>query len=115
MTQGHIEEVLLCCKNYDEIINHNYPIDDFVTEKLINAYQDYLFQVDSTDKKMLQMAKQLDEIMHAYITTLAFYRFVQKAYQMDTNLFFEDISDMISLYHDYIKEEMKRTNQTKWI
>lgn len=115
MTQGHIEEVLVCCKNYDEIVNFHFSSYDFVTEKLISVYQDYLFQIDPSDAKMLQMAKQLDQIMYVYITTPNFYQFVQKSYQMDTCLFFEDVSDIIALYHDYIKEEMKYLNQTKWI
>lgn len=115
MTQEQIKEVLVCCKNYDAIINFKYPSHDYITEKLISVYQEYLFQVDPTDFKMLNMAKQLDQVMQVYISTKSFYRFVQDSYVAEEHLFFDEIADVIALYHDYIKEEMKSSNSTKWI
>lgn len=113
--QGQIETVLKCCKHYDTIINFHYPHQDYITEKLITAYQEYLFQIDCNDEKAVYMAVQLDQVMQVYVSTKSFYRYVQHYYLEDSSISFGDITDVIALYHDYIKEELKTTQSTKWI
>ena len=113
--QGQIEAVLVCCNYYDTILNFHYSEYDDITEKLISAYQEYLFQIDSADSKLLHMAKQLDQVMYVYVTSPSFYRFVQNYYLKDTSIPFGDVTDVIALYHDYIKDEIKSTKITKWI
>ncbi len=113
--QGQIEAVLVCCKHYDSILNFHYKTYDDITEKLISTYQEYLFQIDGEDAKQLHMAKQLDQVMYVYVTSSSFYRFVQNYYRKDTSIPFGDITDVIALYHDYIKDEIKSTKITKWI
>ena len=113
--QGQIEAVLVCCKNYDTILQFRYSIHDAITEKLISAYQEYLFQIDAEDSKMLHMAKQLDQVMYFYVTYPNFYRFVQNYYLNDDSISFGDITDLVALYHNYIKDEIKSTKITKWI
>ncbi len=113
--QGQIEEVLVCCKYYDTILNFHYSLYDDITEKLISAYQEYLFQIDVIDSKKLDMAKQLDQVMYVYVTSPSFYRFVQNYYRKDISISFGDIMDVIALYHDYIKIEIKFPITTKWI
>lgn len=113
--QGQIESVLKCCKHYDAIINFHYPHQDYITEKLITTYQEYLFQIDGNDEKAVHMAVQLDQVMHVYISTKSFYRYVQSYYLEDTSTSFGDVIDVIALYHDYIKNEITSSQTTKWI
>lgn len=107
--------VLVHCKHYDAIMNFRYPYDDYITEKLVNAYQEYLFQIDCSDEKSLLLATQLDQVMQVYIGTKSFYQYVQNYYLEDTNTVFVDIIDMVALYHDYIRKEIKSIHTTKWI
>ncbi len=113
--QGQIEEVLVCCKHYDTILNFSYPKHDYITQKLISSYQEYLFQIDQIDQKTIHMMKQLDQVMYVYVTSSHFYRFVQNYYIKDTSISFGDTTDIIALYHDYIKDEIGSTKTTKWI
>lgn len=113
--QGQIETILEYCEHYDAILNFHYKEFDDITEKLISSYREYIFQIDVQDKKQLHMVKQLDQVMHVYITSSSFYRFVQNYYQNDISISFGDITDVIALYHDYIKDEIKSTKITKWI
>lgn len=110
-----MEAVLVCCKYYDFIINFHYPTYDYVTEKLINIYQEFIFGMNPDDKKALAMARQLDQVMYVYLTTKHFYQMVQNYDMNGTSMIFEDAADIIALYHDYIKDEMKSTSTTKWI
>lgn len=113
--QGQIEKMLVCCKNYDAIINFHYPNYDYISEKLIGAYQEYLFQVDQNDPKAIHIATQLDQVMYAYVESRNFYRYVQNYYSKDDSISFGDLTDVIALYHDYIQFELRKEKETKWI
>ena len=113
--QKQMEAVLVGCKYYDFIINYHYSSHDYLTEKLVRSYQDYLFGIDVNDQKAMKIAVQLDQIMQVYLTTKRFYHMVQNYYIKDAQLSFEDVTDIIALYHDYIREEMMTISNTKWI
>ncbi len=113
--QKQVDAVLVCCKNYDFIMNYHYVKNDYLTEILIGAYQDYLFATDANDAKAISMAVQLDHVIQVYLTTKHFYQMVQKHYQQELSKSFDDITDMIALYHDYIREEMMTISSAKWI
>lgn len=110
-----MQTVFICCKNYDEIMNYHYKDEDYISESLIQSYQNYLFEIDEEDEKAIYMAKQLDTVMQIYITNKSFYKYVQDYFLKEDNTSFGEIFDIIALYHDYIKAEMKRPNITKWI
>ena len=110
-----IQTVLECCKNYDSIMNYHYDYSDYVSEKLIRSYQEYIFEVDGQDEKMLHMASQLDQIMNVYICNKSFYKYVQEYFLREEAIIFGDIIDLIALYHDYVKNEIKASVTTKWI
>ena len=113
--QKQMEAVLVCCKYYDFIVNFHYANYDYVTENLIDAYQEFLFTIDYDDKKTLAMAVQLDHVMQVYLTTKRFYEMVQNYYMKDSAIVNDDIMDIVALYHDYIKEEMMTISSSKWI
>lgn len=109
-----VDTLLVKCKHYDTIVNFRYPAHDYISEKLIHAYQDYLFETQRQEKTD-QMAIQLDQILSIYVKNKGFYKYVQNYYLKDERIAFGDLTDLIALYHDYVKEEMKQTVSTKWI
>ncbi len=113
--QEQIEAVLVCCTHYDAIMNFQYSNTDYITKELLHLYQDYLFEVEVENQKNVNIAKQLDQVMYVYITTKRFFRFVQTYFLEEKSTTFVEILDIIALYHDYIKEEMNETVDTKWI
>lgn len=113
--QKQMEAVLVSCKYYDFIVNYHYPSHDYLTEKIVKSYQDFLFNIDSTDSKAIKMAVQLDQVVQVYLTTKRFYQMVQNYYMKNTYVSFEDITDIMALYHDYIRDEMMTISDTKWI
>ncbi len=62
--------------NYERISSFVFDKDDFVSERIISFYQEYLF--GSIYKPSIQNVKQIDEIVGEYTKKLKFYEFVKE-------------------------------------
>ena len=66
--------VLKYCSNYYKIINFEYYEGDFVTDKLIKIYRDYIFNIDFNNIDNIKQAIKLDKIIAKYIDDYFFRR-----------------------------------------
>lgn len=66
------KEVLKYCPNFYRIVNFDYSNDDFITEKLISIYEDYIFKIDLANLEDIEIAKKIDKVLSKYIDDYAF-------------------------------------------
>lgn len=106
-------DILKECKNYDSIVNYNYENDDFITDSIINLYQEQIF---NSDHKNIRKIKSLDKIVMEYITNKSFNNFV-KSYYLDEKLNYFDKNDLklIELYDRYKMNISGIIKQNRWI
>jgi hypothetical protein len=112
MNEVRLEKVFKATRNYDDIVNFNYGVHDFVSKKIINYYQDYVLDSDNRvdNQNLLEF---LDISVNEYIKNPKFYKYVQNAFQdIISN---EIVYIMINLYKQYEEDKIKDIENTKWL
>ena len=61
------KQILNYCKNYYKIIDFNFNEEDFITEKLIKIYKQFIFNVDINNTNEVNKVVELDNILNLYI------------------------------------------------
>lgn len=64
--------ILGYCPNFYKIKNFEYDNEDYITDKLINVYEDYIFSINETDSNSIKKIKDLDYILGKYINDYNF-------------------------------------------
>ena len=64
--------ILNHCKNFYRIKNFEYDNEDYITNRLISIYEDYIFNIDEKDVNELKKIEQLDYILGKYIEDYKF-------------------------------------------
>ncbi|MDD4795353.1 MAG: hypothetical protein PHG03_02210 [Bacilli bacterium] len=59
--------VLKHCPNFYKIINFDFIEDDYISERLIHIYKDFIFNIDTSKKTDLEMINQIDFVINKYI------------------------------------------------
>jgi len=115
------KKVLEYCVNFDEIVNCEFLEDDILTKKLIEYYQEFVFNVDIKDKEQLELIRNLDSVMYKYIED---YRFAKKLKDtLDINTvtssgfaYLEQLMQyLIKFMIEYDKEYTHHKVETRWI
>ncbi|MDD2434780.1 MAG: hypothetical protein PHO63_00820 [Bacilli bacterium] len=112
-------KVLKYSPNYNDIVNYNFDEDDFVSQRIINYYQEYLF--GNIYKPQLKKIKVFDKIVWEYIKNDQFYQYVQY-YLKELELSNSDLDyyehldrNLEKLYKDFDKNSLKKVVSTKWL
>ena len=114
------KKILDFCPNYNEIINCDFLEDDHLTKKLIEYYQDYIFNINHEDEKQTEVVKKLDAALHRYIEDYRFAKSLKNTLNIDEIIhnnfsYLEQLMEyIINFFCDYQEEEVN-VYQTKWI
>lgn len=104
--------ILKECKNYNTIMNYPYNHDDFITDNIINTYQEQIFSKQPNICKI----KLLDQIVLKYLNDYQFKQYIQNYYSDETlAYFFQDDLKIVELYDKYQLNQTRGTKNTKWI
>jgi hypothetical protein len=115
------KRVLEHCVNFDEIVNCDFLEDDVLTKKLIEYYQDFVFNIDDNNDEQLSLIKKLDEAMYKYIADYRFAKRLKKELRIDevTKEGFAYLDQLmrfiIQFMGEYEKEVVRNIVPTKWI
>jgi hypothetical protein len=114
------KEVLKHCPHFYTIINFEYYSDDIVSEKLIDIYEKYIFNVDITEIDNVNKIEKLDSILFQYINDYCFREQIKQdimkvKVQRGENLLDSIVSTIINLWSDYEKVRTRRVQMTRWI
>lgn len=114
------KQILNYCKNYYKIIDFNFNEEDFITEKLIKIYKQFIFNVDINNTNEVNKVVELDNILNLYIEDYEFRGELQKEIvkvrvKKDSNILVSLIESIIKIFTDYEEYTTKKIYIAKWI
>jgi hypothetical protein len=112
-------KILTTCSHFDDIVNYDFLEDDILTKKLIQYYQDFIFNVDEGENS-LSIIKQLDEALYKYTLDYHFARSLKDKLDVDviTSDNFAYLSDLMKYIIQFFStydESANKVIPTKWI
>lgn len=112
-------KILTCCSHFDEIVNSDFLEDDIFTKKIIQYYQDFVFNVDEKEDN-LDLVKKLDEAVYKYMADYRFAKSLKETLDMDlvTSDNFAYLDQLMRYIIEYFKtydEKAITLMPTKWI
>lgn len=114
------KQILNYCKNYYKIIDFNFNEEDFITEKLIKIYKQFIFNVDINNTNEVNKVVELDNILNLYIEDYEFRGELQKEIvkvrvKKGSNILVSLIESIIKIFTDYEEYTTKKIYIAKWI
>lgn len=115
------KDILKLCPNFYKIVNFEYLENDFISENIINIYQEYVFNVDYTNSDNLKEIKELDKIIARYIDD--YYFRVELQYNLkrvqikknESNLLKVIIENIFRIFNLYEEGTTRKIHVTRWI
>ena len=112
-------KILTCCSHFDEIVNCDFLEDDVFTKKIIQYYQDFVFNVDEKEDN-LNLIKKLDEAIYKYMEDYHFAKSLKDTLDIDliTSDSFNYLDQLMRYFIEYLgtyDEKGISVAPTKWI
>ncbi len=109
------------CPNFYRIVNFEYFDDDYITEKLINIYEKFIFNIDISNQEDLRMVKNIDYVLGKYIDDYMFRRRMQKDIltvkikKSCNNIIKTIVESIISIFNKYEEDTIRNIYISRWI
>jgi len=99
-------------KNYDKVVNYVY--NEYITEKIIDFYRDYVLNRNNYKSKIIL----LDKVVYEYLYNYKFMDYVKDKIKKEEEnietIFFSNIYiNIIKMYKDFKKEKVLES--TRWL
>ncbi len=112
--------ILNYCPNYNKIINFEFFESDYVSEKLISFYQDYVASVQKNDLEELKKVTKVDTIVSKYIDDYLFRKEMKKELltikvRRSVNVLKVIIDNIIKIFDRYEEGVTRNIFISKWI
>lgn len=113
-------EVLKHCPHFYTIINFEYYSNDVISERLINVYENYIFNVDINNVDNRKKIEKFDEVMYKYISDNIFRNEIKNdikniKLKKSDNLLESIVNAILKIFDDYYKTHLKKIPITRWI
>lgn len=105
-------KVMKCAVNYDRVVNFIYDNDDFITDKIINYYKNYIFNVVPKERHMV---KSLDMIIYKFLTDIYFNSYLKENLDDDTDYYYDLDYVLSRLYKEYMIKESRKIAVHRWL
>ena len=103
---------------YDEIVSFPYKEDDFITKRIINYYQEYVFgNIESNNYRI----RILDKTIYEYLTNIKFNRYSKKYLEQlessnDEIDYYNNLDiNLPRLYRKFEKENLEVVSGSRWL
>lgn len=112
------KKVLALCPYFDKIISSDFLEDDYLTKKLIEYYQEYIF---NTEDKVDEIIIKLDQAMYKYVNDYQFAKKLKDTLEADEiiksdfNYVKELMTYIVTFLEEYQENDNEVINTTKWI
>lgn len=109
------------CPNFYRIVNFDYFEDDYISEKLINIYESYIFNIDITNSDDINTVKKIDFVLGKYIDDYLFRRKMQleivnvKVKKSCTDILRAVVESIITIFNRYEEETTRNIYISRWI
>ena len=99
-------------KNYDKVVNYVY--NEYITEKIIDFYRDYVLSKNNYKSKIIL----LDKVVYEYLYNYKFMDYVKDRIKKEEenieSIFFSNIyKNITKMYRDFKKEKVLES--TRWL
>ncbi len=114
------KQVLRHCPNFYKIVNFEYCMDDKLSEKLLDVYQEFVFKADLTKKSEVAKLEQLDLVLSKYIDDYIFRK--ELATEMkririrkDEDILMAIVNWIIKVFDNYEEGYTRNIYFSRWI
>ena len=108
------------CPNFYKIKNFDIEESDYVTDKLISVYEDYIFNIDIKNKESLDKVRELDLILGKYVDDYSFRKEIKQGVLnikvvRGTDIMESIVDALISLFQKYEEGYTRNIYFARWI
>ncbi|MBO4601117.1 MAG: hypothetical protein J5634_02655 [Bacilli bacterium] len=113
--------VLNYCPNFHKIVNFDIDQDDQISRKLINIYQDYIFDIDLANVEETKLVNQIDNALSRYIDDYEFRKNLKesilkvKIKKGCTNILKAIVESIVSIFNNYEEYTTRNVYIARWI
>ncbi len=113
--------ILKYCPDYYRIINDEFSDYDYLTDRVIEIYQSYIFSIDVNNKAELKLVGQLNKAVARYIddrefkTMLNNFLLSLKVSKKITNIYEYIAKEVIKEYDKYMEGFTRNLYIPRWI
>ena len=113
--------IIKYCKDYYNIINESFNENDTISGKLINIYQDYIFNIDIDVKNNLKKAIALNNALKRYFDDTEFKKILTvhmkniKISADETNVINYVVNSIITVFNKYLEGYTRNLYIPRWI
>ncbi len=113
--------VLNYCPNFYKIVNYDIDQDDNITNKLINIYQDYIFNIDLANIEETKLVKEIDNALARYIDDYEFRKNLKesilkvKIKKGCANILKTIVESIVSIFNNYEEYTTRNVYIARWI
>ena len=114
-------QVIDLCPNYYKIVNFDYDDEDYISDKLINIYKDYLFKINLSNPDDVSTAVKMDEVLAKYIDDYVFRKEMSKELlKVRINKSCSDIlkaivDSILAIFNHYQEYTTRNIYVSRWI
>lgn len=114
-------EVLKYCPNYQQVINYSFETDDYISEKLVRIYKDFIFKANLQDSKDLHMVKELDYVLGKYVDDFLFQKELRseivniKIKRTCTDVLRAIVESVLHIFDHYLFNTTRKITIARWI
>ena len=112
--------ILNHCKNYYKIEDFEYDNDDYITDKLISLYEDYIFNINEKNNDDIKKIETLDIILGKYVDDYVYRKEIKKqvlniTVNRDSNIIESIVNSLIKLFENYEEGYTRNIYFARWI
>lgn len=112
--------ILKHCPNFYKIINFDFFEDDYISEKLVQIYKDFIFNIDLDNDEDINMIKQMDLVINKYMEDYYFRKEMQRSMlnirvQKTDNLIRDIAECIINCFDSYESGYTRNIYFARWI
>lgn len=112
--------ILSHCKNFYKIKNYEYESGDYITDKLISIYEDYIFNINEKNDNDLKKIETLDLMLGKYVDDYSFRKEIKNkvlsiTVSKGTNIIESIVNALIKLFENYEEGYTRNIYLARWI
>lgn len=114
------KEILKYCPNYYNIVNFDFQENDYISEKLVNIYKNYIFSINIKNNEEVEKIVELDRVLSNYINDYLFRSELQKEIvtvkvKNDSNILRNLVDVILKIFSNYEEYTTRKIYISKWI
>jgi len=114
------KDILKYCPNFHKIMNFEYEDDDTITIKLINIYEEFIFNINLNDSESVKRVSILDKVLGKYINDYTFRKEIKNGImsirvRRGADIIETIVNNLITLFENYEEGYTRNIYFARWI